>query len=324
MERRMGNGQSEDKTNLVLNHVDGSNEVENLPETLPLLTLRDVVLFPNMVIPILIVRDVSVAALQQALVHDRYIFLVLQKDPENDQPAEDDIYKIGVIGRALQVLKLPNGTAKVLIEGLARARLVSMEKLEDYFRVTVKLQPKLFTVTPRLKALSRTVLDSFTRYVKLSKMIPDEVLMNIPTSDEPERVADILAAHSIMNLRRKQEILETRTVEDQLTMLAAILSEEIEILELERSIDKEVKERLHKSQKDYYLHEQMRVIKEELGEDDEEGEIKELEKKIKKSGMSPEASKKTLEELNKLRRMHIMSPEYTVVRNYLDWLISFS
>ena len=318
----MGKVTEKEKTNVLLSSDKINKENELLPESLPLLPLRDVVLFPNMVIPILVVRDASVAALQAALVHDRYIFLVLQKNPEDDVPGEDDIYKTGVVGRTLQVLKLPNGTAKVLVEGIVRAKFLAMEKLEDHYQVNIKIRPKSTENSPRIKALVRTVINSFSRYVKLSKTIPDEVLISLPSIDEPALAADTLASHLILKPQMKQEILEIESVEEQLTKLASLLSEEIEILEIEKNIDKEVKERLHKSQKDFYLHEQMRVIKEELGEDEEDGEIKILEQKVKKSGMAPEASEKAKEELNKLRRMHVMSPESTVIRNYLDWLIS--
>ena len=270
----------------VMNASDNNKEDEtDFPDVMPLLPLRDVVLFPYMVVPILVVRDASVAALQAALVQDRFIFLVLQKNPDEDNPGENDIYKIGMIGRALQVLKLPNGTAKVLVEGLERAKFLSMEKYEEYFRVNVQIETRTFDKSNRFQALMRTVSSSFSTYVKLSKTIPDEVLMNIPSIEDPIRLADTISAHLLVKQKTKQQLLEVGSVEEQLTMIAGILSEEIEIMELEKSIDKEVKERLHKSQKDYYLHEQMRVIKEELGEDEDDSEIRQLEVKIKKSGM---------------------------------------
>ncbi len=265
----------------------------------------------------------AVKALQEALVHDRYIFLVLQKNPEVEIPGEGDLHKIGVIGRALQVLKLPNGTAKVLIEGLEPAVFSNMREIDTYFIVDVSVIHKKTGNSQRMKALVRNVVNSFTSYVKLSKTIPDEVLMNIPTIDDPRHLADTIAAHLVVKHTIKQKILETPTLEKQLNLLASTMAEEIEIMKIEHSIDREVKERLQKSQKDYYLHEQMRVIKEELGEDaDASDEIKELRLKIKRSGMPKEASKKAREELKKLSRMHSMSPESTVVRNYLDWLIS--
>ncbi|MFC1607448.1 endopeptidase La [Candidatus Latescibacterota bacterium] len=310
------------KTNIIMKPDGQIDEIEDFPESMPLLPLRDVVLFPNMVIPILVVRDASVTALQEALVHDRFLFLVLQKDPDVDAPKLDDLHRIGVIGRTLQVLKLPNGTAKVLIEGITRARLDSIEEMENYHRAHITLAPVKVRDSQRLKALTRTAVSTFTKYVKLSKSIPDEVLMNIPDTDDAVRIADTLSAHIILKPKAKQEIIEIGTIVAELKHIVSILSEEVEILELERSIDTEVKERLHKSQKDYYLHEQMRVIKEELGEDDEDGDIIELEKKVKNSGMPSEAMKKAKEELGKLKRMHMMSPESTVVRNYLDWLIS--
>ena len=297
-------------------------EKEAIPTTLPLIPLRDVILFPDMVIPIMIAREPSVGALQAALDHDRYLFLVLQKNPETENPGVEDVYDIGVIGRALQVLKLPNGTAKVLVEGVSRARITSHEAVENHVVVTVEPALKPFEDNSRLKAQLRSLVNNFTMYVKLSKTIPDEVLININNIEDPQRLADTIAAHMIVRNEQKQQILETPTVEEQLMLSSAVLLEETEIMELEHSIDTEVRERLQKSQKDYYLHEQMRVIKEELGEDDEfDSEIQEFESRIRKSGMSREAAKKAREELGKLGKMHMMSPESTVIRNYLDWLI---
>jgi ATP-dependent Lon protease len=294
-----------------------------VPPSLPLLPLRDVILFPNMVVPILVAREASVEALQAALVHDRLLFLVLQKEPETEAPAEDDLYRIGVVGRALQVLKLPNGTAKVLIEGLTIATFSNLRPENNHMMVDVKVFIKVSDDSPRLKALVRNVVNAFTKYVKLSKTIPDEALMNIPAIEDPQRLADTIAAHLIVKQEIKQAILETVSLEDQLNLLAKTMAEEIEIMKIEHSIDKEVRERLQKSQKDYYLHEQMRVIKEELGEEeDTDNDIAELRAKINKSGMPKEALDKAKDELDKLRRMHAMSPESTVVRNYLDWLVS--
>jgi ATP-dependent Lon protease len=300
-----------------------SEDVASYPEEMPLLPLRDVVLFPYMVVPILVMRESSIAALQSALVRDRFIFLVLQKEPDTEDPKIEDIYRTGVIGRALQVLKLPNGTAKVLVEGLVRGQILKMEKEEDHNRVLVSIPKRETVFTSKFKALVRNVSNSFSSYVKLSKGIPDEVLMNLPPADDPQRLADTISAHLLIKQDIRQKLLDTPTIHDQLTLLAGILAEETEILELEQNIDKEVRERLQKSQKDFYLHEQMRVIKEELGEDEEgDGELKEMEKRIKKSGMSKEASHKALDELAKLKKMHMMSPESTVIRNYLDWLVS--
>ena len=294
-----------------------------IPTEMPLLPLRDIVLFPNMVVPILVAREASVEALQAALVHDRFLYHVLQKDPAVEVPEKDDLYSVGVIGRALQILKLPNGTVKVLIEGVERAVLNDVEKVDSYYRAHVRIAQKQMIDTPRIQALTRSVVNSFTEYVKLSKNLPDEVLMNIPAVDDFQRLADAIAAHLTIRQELKQEILETKSLEEQFDNLASILVEEIEIMKIEHSIDKEVKDRLQKSQKDYYLHEQMRVIREELGEEDgADNEIKELKQKINKAGMPTEAARKAEEELKKLSKMHTMSPESTVVRNYLDWLIS--
>jgi ATP-dependent Lon protease len=297
--------------------------IKKIPKTVPLLPLRDVVVFPDMIIPLMVAREPSVEALQAALIQEKLLFLALQKDPAVDVPEEKDIFHIGVIARVLQVLKLPNGTAKVLVEGVTRARIVKIVDIDTYKQVKIEEFKRGEENTPRIKALIRNVVSSFTMYVKLSKTIPDEVLVNIPNIDDPQQMTDTIAAHLLIRNTAKQEILETPSLEAELVKLASILSEEIEILELEKSIDNEVRERLQKSQKDFYLHEQMRVIKEELGEDDEaDSEILELNRRIKKSGMSAEAMKKSREELKKLRRMHMMSPESTVVRNYLDWLLA--
>ena len=307
----------------IASHDQKLEDISAIPGNLPLLPLRDIVLFPNMVVPILVAREASVEALQTALVNDRYIFLVLQKDPEVEIPGEGDLYRIGVIGRALQILKLPNGTAKVLIEGIVRANFTNFQKIDKHYSVDLTITSRKFEDSFRIKALVRNVVSSFTTYIKLSKAIPDEVLMNIPAIDDPQRLADTIAAHLIIKQKKKQKILETTVLEKQFNLLAGFLAEENEIMKIEHTIDKEVKERLQKSQKDYYLHEQMRVIKEELGEEeDSDSEINELNLKIKRSGMPRDAAGKAIDELNKLKKMHAMSPESTVVRNYLDWLLS--
>jgi ATP-dependent Lon protease len=294
-----------------------------IPKTLPLLPLRDIVIFPNMVVPIMVAREASVEALQAALIQERYIFLVLQKNPDTEYPKKSELHKVGVVGRALQILKLPNGTAKVLIEGLDTATFGKLKKADKYFQVDITLIEKKEDTSSHTKALVRNVVDSFSNYIKMSKTIPDEVLMNLPDVDDQQRLVDTIAAHLIIKQQVKQKLLESKTIKTQLEVLSSTLAEELEIMKIEHSIDKEVKERLQKSQKDYYLHEQMRVIKEELGEeDDPDSEIVELKLKIKSSGMPSDASKKANEELKKLRKMHMMSPESTVVRNYLEWLIS--
>lgn len=297
-------------------------ESNELPTNLPMLPLRDVVLFPDMIVPILVIRESSVEALQQALVNDRYLFLVLQKDSETETPEREDMFDIGVVARTLQVLKLPNGSAKVLVEGLERAAIKTVEKDENHYRATIEIIESTIPDSPRVKALLRNVIDSFSAYVKLSKSIPDEVLINIPQIDDPVRLANTISAHMAIRNIEKQQILETVDPEEQLNVIASRLAEEIEILELERSIDNEVRERLQKSQKDYYLHEQMRVIREELGEEESDTEIEEFDEKIKTSGMTAEAKKKAQEELKKLSKMHLMSPESTVVRNYLEWMLA--
>ncbi|MBT4485258.1 MAG: endopeptidase La, partial [Candidatus Latescibacteria bacterium] len=312
-----------DSTNkVIISTKEASGDVYDFPEKIPLLPLRDIVLFPHMIIPIMVVREASIEALQTSLMHEKYLFLVLQKSPDTEIPEVNDINNIGVIGRILQVLRLPNGSAKVLIEGLARASIKKLKKEDSHFIVYANFAEKGFEETPRLKAFVRNVVNNFSSYVMLSKTIPDEVLISISQINEPQRLADTIAAHLLIKNEYKQKILETATTEEQLTAISRYLTEEIEIMELEHSIDNEVRERLQKSQKDFFLHEQMRVIKEELGEEETDSDIKELELRVKRSGMPVEAMSKAKEEVKKLRKMHIMSPESAVVRNYLDWLLS--
>jgi len=295
---------------------------DTLPDTMPLVPLRDVVLFPDMIVPIMVVRESSIEALQEALMEDRFLFLTLQKNPETEEPVKKDLYAVGAVGKVLQVLKLPNGSAKVLVEGVSRAEIAIMRKKENHYRVQVRHMEMVLLDTPRIKALRRNVLDRFTTYVKLSKTIPDEVVVSIRQIDDPQRLADTISAHLLVPNEDKQKLLESLSHEDQLNLMAQFLAEEIEILEIEKSIDREVRDRLQKSQKDFYLHEQMRVIKEELGEEEGDEEIADIEAKIRSAGMTREARAKAMDELRKLRKMHMMSPESTVVRNYLDWLIA--
>ncbi len=211
--------------------VDGDS-ITQLPDEMPLLPLRDIVIFPYMVVPILVIRETSVGALQAALMNDRYIFLVLQRNPEVDAPETADLHGVGVIGRALQVLKLPNGTAKVLVEGVSRAMLTGMERAEDHFRAKVSR----FSLEPepdqRFKALVRSLSNSFASYVKLSKTIPDEVLMNMPPPEEPQRLTDSISAHLFIKQEKKQAILEASSMSEQISILLSTLAEEIEIMEL--------------------------------------------------------------------------------------------
>ena len=185
----------------IASHDQKLEDISAIPGNLPLLPLRDIVLFPNMVVPILVAREASVEALQTALINDRYIFLVLQKDPEVEIPGKEDLYRIGVIGRALQILKLPNGTAKVLIEGIVRASFTNFQKIDKHYSVDLTITSRKFEDSFRIKALVRNVVSSFTTYIKLSKAIPDEVLMNIPAIDDPQRLADTIGAHLIINTR---------------------------------------------------------------------------------------------------------------------------
>jgi ATP-dependent Lon protease len=276
--------------------------MEDRKKILPLLPLRDIVVFPHMVVPLFIGRDKSIAALEAALSHERLIFLAAQRDAGTNEPGEEDIFRIGTVAHIVQILKLPDGTVKVLVDGRFRARLLHFLPTE---------------------ALVRNVIASFENYAKLSKKIPSEVLMQVTSLNDPAKLADTVVAHLPVKLTDKQEILELPTPKDQMEKLLPLLEGEIEILEIEKKIRGRVKKQMERTQKEFYLNEQMRAIQKELGQGDEgRTELDELEEKVKKKKMNKEAQQKAEKEIKKLRLMSPMSAEATVSRNYIDWLIS--
>src|ERR1700737_38415 len=289
--------------------------------TLPLLPLRDVVVFPHMVIPLFVGRPKSIKALEVAMEGGKHIMLVAQKTAAKDEPTEKDMYEVGCIANILQMLKLPDGTVKVLVEGLQRAKTLSIEEQETQFSCeSMPLEPD-HADSAETEALRRALVSQFDQYVKLNKKIPPEILTSLAGIDEAGRLADTIAAHLPLKLDQKQHILEMLPVVERLEHLLAQLEAEIDILQVEKRIRGRVKRQMEKSQREYYLNEQVKAIQKELGEGEEGADLEELEKRISAARMPKEAKKKADAELKKLKLMSPMSAEATVVRNYIDTLI---
>jgi ATP-dependent Lon protease len=293
------------------------------PMRMPLLPLRDIVVFPHMVVPLFVGRQRSIKALEEATQKQGPIFLSSQKDAKTNEPAEDDIYKIGTLGTVVQMLKLPDGTVKVLIEGKKRAQIARFVNHPDFFMVEVDEAREVVERNTEIEALTREVHTTFENYVKLKKKIPPEMVMSVSSIDDPGRLADTIVAHLGIKIEERQNLLETFNAAERLEKVLAHMRAEIEILEVERRIRSRVKKQMERSQKEYYLNEQMRAIQKELGEKDEfKNEIQEIEEKLKQKKLSAEAKDKVEKELKKLKMMSPMSAEATVVRNYIDWIIS--
>lgn len=290
---------------------------------LPLLPLRDVVVYPHMVIPLFVGRDKSIRALEAAMAADKQVLLVAQKSASVDEPGSDDVYRVGTVSNILQLLRLPDGTVKVLVEGGYRAKLDAVADGEDYLTAVAQELTAEIIEAREGEALVRSTLAQFEKYVNLSKKIPSEVLTSLSGIDEPGRLADTIAAHMTMDLVQKQNVLEIPDVRERLEHLMAVMEAEIDLLQVEKRIRGRVKKQMEKSQREYYLNEQMKAIQKELGELDEApNEAEELEKKIKQAGMSKEAEEKVKAELNKLKMMSPMSAEASVVRSYIDWMVN--
>jgi len=289
---------------------------------LPLLPLRGIVVFPNMSTPLEVGRDKSVAALEEAMVGDRLVFLASQRSAKINDPSPDDIYEVGTVSEVKQLVKLPDGTIRAVIEGRFRARLIDYVSLEPCYMAKVQHVPSIVGSSPELEAAARAVYGEFESYVKLSKRLPAEVLLAIGTSDEPGRMADDIASAMPLKTGQKQDILETASVMDRLEKLAAMIHAELDILELERRIQARVRKQMEKAQKEYYLREQMKAIQKELGEGEEKAsEIQEIREKIASMKLPDEVRDKAKKELAKLEAMPPAAAEVVVVRNYLDWLL---
>lgn len=290
---------------------------------LPVLPLRDIVVFPHMVVPLFVGREKSVRALDEIMKGDKQILLATQKNSVDDDPAPDAIYQTGVLATVLQLLKLPDGTVKVLVEGKGRAHLTRFTDREDYYEAEAVEIADEEGDASQSEALLRAVIEQFENYVKLNKKVPPEALSSIPQISDPSKLADSVAAHLSVKIIDKQGLLETIAVPARLEKVYGLMEGEISVLQVEKKIRSRVKRQMEKTQREYYLNEQMKAIQRELGEtDDSRDELLELEKRIRKTKLSKEARAKAEAELKKLRNMSPMSAESTVVRNYLDWLLS--
>ncbi|MGE0385925.1 MAG: endopeptidase La [Gammaproteobacteria bacterium] len=295
---------------------------EGSRQTVPVLPLRDVVVYPHMVIPLFVGRDKSVRALEAAMSGNKQILLVAQKSASDDNPKPGDIHPIGTLSNILQLLKLPDGTIKVLVEGNHRARLSNFVGKDDYFVAEVELLEARAAHEREAEVLCRSLMAQFDQYVKLNKKIPSEIISSLSGIDDPSRLADTIAAHMSIKIEEKQKVLEIVDIRERLEHLIGLMELEIDLLQVEKRLRGRVKKQMEKSQREYYLNEQMKAIQNELGEIEGGSEFDEIKKKIEKSGMSKEARKKASTELNKLRMMSPMSAEATVVRNYIDWMIN--
>ncbi|WP_193170525.1 endopeptidase La [Nisaea nitritireducens] len=289
----------------------------------PVLPLRDIVVFPHMIVPLFVGRDKSVRALEDVMKDDKQILLVTQKNAADDDPSPEDIYTVGTIGTVLQLLKLPDGTVKVLVEGVQRARITEFKDNEDFFEAFADPMVDEESDEPEQEALSRAVVSQFEQYIKLNKKIPPEVLVSVNQIEDPAKLTDTIASHLALKIAEKQELLESETVIERLERVYGFMEGEIGVLQVEKRIRNRVKRQMEKTQREYYLNEQMKAIQKELGEtDDSRDELVELEERIRKTKLSKEAREKADAELKKLRNMSQMSAEATVVRNYLDWLLA--
>ncbi len=292
-------------------------------QVVPLLPLRDIVVFPYMVVPLFVGRARSIAALEDAMEGDRQLLLCAQREAGEDEPAEDDIYEIGTLGSIIQLLRLPDGTVKVLVEGKGRARINAFASRDPFFACEIEQLPEPEDTSPDAEAIVRSVHGGFENYIKLNKKVPPETLNTVTAVNAPGRLADTIVAHLNLKLEERQDLLETVSPVKRLEEVYARMQAEIEVLEVERKIRGRVKKQMEKSQKEYYLNEQMRAIQKELGERDEfKNEMDELEEALKAKKMPEEARTRVEKEVKKLRMMSPMSAEATVVRNYIDWFIS--
>ncbi|MCB2099938.1 MAG: endopeptidase La [Rhodobacterales bacterium] len=292
-------------------------------ESFPVLPLRDIVVFPHMIVPLFVGREKSVRALEDVMKDDKQILLVAQKNAAQDDPAIEDIYDVGTISTVLQLLKLPDGTVKVLVEGGQRARILRYEENPEFFQAVAQPLDEAEADEQELEALSRSVVNQFEQYIKLNKKIPPEVLVSINQIEDASKLADTVASHLALKIAEKQELLETDTIAERLERVYSYMEGEIGVLQVEKKIRNRVKRQMEKTQREYYLNEQLKAIQKELGEgEDGKDEAAELEERIKNTKLSKEAREKATAELKKLRNMSPMSAEATVVRNYLDWMLT--
>lgn len=292
-------------------------------EIYPVLPLRDIVVFPHMIVPLFVGREKSVRALEDVMREDKQILLVTQKDAGLDDLTVEDLYEVGTVATVLQLLKLPDGTVKVLVEGGKRAEISGYVDNPDFFQAYGAVREDADEDDSELEALARSVVTQFEQYIKLNKKIPPEVLVSVNQIEEPAKLADTVASHLSLKISEKQELLETKLVGDRLERIFGFMESEIGVLQVEKKIRNRVKRQMEKTQREYYLNEQLKAIQKELGEgEDGKDEASEIEEKLNKAKMPKEAKEKAQAELKKLRNMSPMSAEATVVRNYLDWMVS--
>jgi ATP-dependent Lon protease len=291
--------------------------------TYPILPLRDIVVFPHMIVPLFVGREKSVRALEDVMKDDKQILLVAQKNASQDDPTPEDIHRVGTVGTVLQLLRLPDGTVKVLVEGNRRARIVGFVENSNFFQATAESIDETKDNEGELEALGRSAINQFEQYIKLNKKIPPEVLVSLNQIEDPGKLADTVASHLALKIAEKQELLETVSIAERLERAYSFMEAEIGVLQVEKRIRNRVKRQMEKTQREYYLNEQLKAIQKELGEgEDGKDEAGEIEERIKNTKLTKEAREKAMQELKKLRSMSPMSAEATVVRNYLDWLLS--
>jgi ATP-dependent Lon protease len=285
------------------------------------LPLRDIVVFPHMIVPLFVGREKSIRALEEVVKTDRHILLATQINATDDDPATDAIYQVGTLASVLQLLKLPDGTVKVLVEGVSRARIKTYTRSDEFYEAEAEALPDSLGDRVEAEALARSVVSEFENYVKLNKKVSPEVVSAVTQIDEPSKLADTIASHLAVKISDKQAILEIPTAAQRLEKVLSLMESEISVLQVEKRIRTRVKRQMEKTQREYYLNEQMKAIQKELGDEDSRDELAELEEKIEKTKLTKEAREKAMGELKKLRQMSPMSAEATVVRNYLDWLL---
>ena len=298
-----------------------SDNVSKEQIDLPLLPLRDVVVFPHMVIPLFVGRPKSIKALETSMESGKSILLVAQKTAAQDDPTPEDLYDTGTVATVLQMLKLPDGTVKVLVEGNQRARVIDVTDTPTHLSARAEILPAEGEELVEVEAMRRALLTQFDQYVKLNKKIPPEILTSLSGIDEGGRLADTIVAHLPLKLEQKQEVLEMIGVNTRLEHLLGLLEGELDILQVEKRIRGRVKRQMEKSQREYYLNEQVKAIQKELGDIEEGAELEELEKRIKQANMSKEAETKAMGELKKLKMMSPMSAEATVIRSYIEAMV---
>ena len=291
-------------------------------ESYPVLPLRDIVVFPHMIVPLFVGREKSIRALEEVMKADKFILLATQMNAAEDDPKPEAVFSAGVLASVLQLLKLPDGTVKVLVEGMARAKVTGYTRTEEYYEAEAQITPEELPDPVEAEALARSVASEFEGYVKLNKKVSPEVVSAVAQIDDPGKLADTVASHLSVKIGDRQAVLEMTSVAKRLEKCLQLMESEISVLQVEKRIRTRVKRQMEKTQREYYLNEQMKAIQKELGDEDGKDDLSELEEKIKTTKLSKEAHDKALAELKKLRQMSPMSAEATVVRNYLDWLVS--